>query len=447
MSANPPFGPAYDEQPGDGSRSGGPGQWRPRAGGPQGPRGQQGPQGEPTDGRGAGRYQGDPYSPPGRAPRAQGGPGGYDQGGQSGRGPGGQGFEQGGRPGRRQMPQAGRPSPDPHGGTPRGGGPAAGRGQQPSPYQSPQQSYSPQQGGYESPRTSQTGPIPGRGEPRSAQTGPIPGRSAAAQGRGEFESSPPRSAEPFEEAAFDDRARDDWSGGAETTTMGRLGYMPKESRRRSDFQKVRSRARKSSPLPKILIVVAVLALVGVSTWWFLSRPDEEPTGTETGAGLTYAGTESPCSLVDASALEAVVDGAEPVESATGEQKSRGWVQSCSLTYGEPEQAAALMEVEGTVFDTEAKAGVNFELGTRELGEMGEAWAVVDPAPEIGDETAAIARVVVDGTSNYHLHVHDDNVYMVVRLSVAPGANLDEQGLTDLATSLATAYLENWRSAS
>ena len=79
--------------------------------------------------------------------------------------------------------------------------------------------------------------------------------------------------------------------------------------------------------------------------------------------------------------------------------------------------------------------------------MGEAWTLVDPAPEVGDETAAVARVVVDGTSNYHLHIHDDNVYMVLRLSVAPGAGLDEQGLTDLASALATAYLENWRNAS
>ncbi|WP_133884163.1 hypothetical protein [Glycomyces sp. NRRL B-16210] len=412
MSATPPFGPAYDEQPDDGSRSG-PGQWRPRAGRPQGP------QGEPLDGqRGAGQYQGEPQPP--RGPQGQGGYGGQ-------------------QPGRRPMPQAGRPSPEPRGGAPRAGGPSAGRGQQPNPYQSPQQHYSPQ-GGQEPPRSSQTGPLPGRPDPRSAP-----------QRGGEFEpqASPPHVAdEPFEETAFvDDRSQGDWSGGAETTAIGRLGYMPKEQRRRSDFQKVRSRARKSSPLPKILIGVVALALVGAATWWFVSRPSEEAAGTETAAGLTYAGSEAPCSLVDAAPLESVVNGTEPVESADGEQKSRGWVQSCSLTYGEPEKADALLEVEGTVFDTEAKASVNFELGTREIGDMGEAWTLVEPAPEIGDETAAVARVVAGGTSNYHLHIHDDNVYMVLRLSVAPGADLDEQGLTDLASQLAASYLENWRNAS
>ncbi|THV22031.1 hypothetical protein [Glycomyces paridis] len=346
------------------------------------------------------------------------------------------------------MPQAGRPSPETRGGVPRAGGPSAGgpgagRGQQPGQYQSPQQQYSPQTGA-EPPRSAQTGPLPGsspRGDQRGSGTPASPQRAP--------EGAPSRgSHQPFEEAAFaDDRSQGDWGGGAETTTIGRLGYMPKEPRRRSDFQKVRSRARKSSPIPKILIGILVLALVGGGAWWWMNRPAEEDAGQAAAEGLTYAGSEAPCSLIDRTTLEAVVDGAEPVEAPAGEEKSRGWVQSCSLTYGEPEKAAALLEIEGTVFDTEAKASVNFELGTREIGELGEAWTAVDPAPEVGDENAAVARVVADGTSNYHLHVHDDNVYMVVRLSVAKDAELDEQGLTDLAAGLAATYLENWRAES
>lgn len=353
------------------------------------------------------------------------------------------------------MPQAGRPSQDPRGGAPRAGGPSAGRGQQPGPYQSPQhqspqQQYSPQPGGYESQRPTQSGPVTGS-TPRTDQWGggaPPNQPEYRPQSGAPADAEVPRKDEPFEEAAFaDDRARDDWGGGTETTTAGKLGYMPKEPRRRSDFQKVRSRARKTSPIPKIIIGVVALALVGGGTWWFMNRPAADETTTGAAAGLTYAPSEEPCSLVDAAPLEAAVNSSDPETVAQAEEKSRGWAQSCTMTYGEPERAAALLEVESTVFDTDAMASVNFELGTGDIGEKGEAWTPVDPAPSVGDESAAVARVVADETSNFHLHVQDDNVYLVVRLSVAPDAALDQQGLTDLATQLASAYLENWRDAS
>jgi hypothetical protein len=179
----------------------------------------------------------------------------------------------------------------------------------------------------------------------------------------------------------------------------------------------------------------------------MNRPASEDAGSGADAGLTYGNSEEPCSLVDSAPLESVVNGAEAEPVADAEQKSRGWVQMCSMTYGEPERAAALLEVEGTVFDSDAKASVNFELGTGDIGEMGEAWTTVDPAPAIGDQSAAVARVVTDGTSNYHLHIQDDNVYLVVRLSVAQDAALDQQGLTDLTSDIATSYLERWREAS
>lgn len=447
MSATSPFGPAYDEQPEDGQRSGS-GQWRPRAGGPQGAQGD------------SGQFQGESYSPgrgaPGQGSPGQGAPGqgGYGRGGQPGSP----------QPGQRPMPQAGRPSPEPRGGIPRAGGPAAGgpaaggpsagRGQQPGQYQSPQQQYSPQSGGYASPSGPVTGSSPradqrSAGSPPRREPGPSPrGAEYRPQAEGAPSAEVPVQDQPFEEAAFTDRSRDDWGGGNETTAIGRLGYMPKEPRRRSDFQKVRSRARKSSPWPKIIAAIVALGLVGGGAWWFMNRPAEEDSGTAAASGLTYAGSEEPCSLVDAGELESIVDGTEPVASAEGEQKSRGWVQSCSLTYGEPEQAAALLEIEGTVFDSDSKASVNFDLGTREIGEMTEPWTVVDPAPAVGDQATAVARIPEEpGTSNYQLHLQDDNVYLVVRLSVAEGAGLDQQGLTDLTTALANAYLENWRDAS
>jgi hypothetical protein len=363
------------------------------------------------------------------------------------------------------MPQAGRPSQDPRGGGPRAGGPAAGRGQQPGQYQSPQQQFSTPPGGYESqrpqgpttgstPRTDQwnAGSPPRRdaGSPPRRDAGSTPNRGAndpqyqQQPGGGE---PPARKDQPFEETAFVDDGRGEWGGGNETTAIGRLGYMPKEPRRRSDFQKVRSRARKSSPIPKIIIGVVVLALVGGGVWWFMNRSAGDEAGSDSPSNLTYANNEEPCSLVDAAPLEAVVDGAEPESVGDAEDKSRGWVQSCSMTYGEPERAAALLEIEGTVFDTDAKASVNFELGTRDLAESGEAWTVVDPAPSIGDQSAAVARVPEDGTSNFYLHLQDDNVYVVVRLSVSQDAGLDQQGLTDLTTEIANSYLENWRDAS
>jgi hypothetical protein len=363
------------------------------------------------------------------------------------------------------MPQAGRPSQDPRGGVPRAGGPAAGRGPQPVPYQSPQQppqhqspQFTPQPGGYESQRPQQgpvTGPTP-RTDPRNAGTPPRrdagsppnPAGYRPPAGAPVGAQAPQHRDEPFEETAFaDDRTRTDWGGANETTAIGKLGYMPKEPRRRSDFQKVRSRARKSSPIPKIIIGVVALALVGGGVWFIMNRPAAEDEGAGADAGLTYGNSDEPCSLVDSGPLESVVDGAEAEPVADAEQKSSGWVQTCSMTYGEPEQATALLEVEGTVFDSDPKASVNFELGTNDLGEMGEAWTPVDPAPAIGDQSAAVARVVTDGTSNYHLHVQDDNVYMVVRLSVAQDAALDQQELTDLTSAIATSYLERWREAS
>jgi hypothetical protein len=447
VSATPPFGPAYDEQPEDGQRSGS-GQWRPRAGSPRGAQGE--PRGER---QGPGPRQGEPYSP-GRGAPNRGGQAGGPQGGQ------------------RPMPQAGRPSPQaggfesqPRGGAPRAGGPsaggpsaggpAAGRGRQPGPYQSPQQQHSPQPGGYESP----SGPVTGS-SPRTDQwNADSPRRDAGRQAPrgGDYRSQPegapggavPLHDEPFEEAAFaDDRSGDDWGAEAEATDRGRLGYMPKEPRRRSDFQKVRSRARKSSPWPKIVAAVVALALVGGGTWWFLnSRDGDETDAVGEDSGLTYAGSDEPCSLVDAGELESIVEGTEPVVSPEAEQRSSGWVQSCSLTYGEPEQAAALLAIEGMVFESDTLASVNFELDTGEIGEMVDPWTPVDPAPEIGDQSAAVARVVSDGTSNYQLHLQDDNVYLVVRLAVSKDTAMDEQGLTDLTTALANTYLENWRDAS
>jgi hypothetical protein len=59
----------------------------------------------------------------------------------------------------------------------------------------------------------------------------------------------------------------------------------------------------------------------------------------------------------------------------------------------------------------------------------------------------VARVVTDGTSNYQLHLQDDNVYLVLRLSVAKEAGVDEASLTEMTTQLAEAYLANWRDAS
>jgi hypothetical protein len=454
VSATPPYGPAYDEQPEDGQRPGS-GQWRPRAGRPRGA------QGEP------GR------NPSGQMPQAGGPQGGPQAGGPQAGGPQG---------GQRPMPQAGRPSQDPRGGAPRAGGPSAGRGPQPGQGrpgpsgqgQSPQH-FSPQSGGYES-RRPQGGPVTGStprtapgseprpdqwgaGSPPRREAGSPPRRDAGAPPRGAGEQQQfngqsqgqgaepiARKDQPFEETAFADEARGEWSGGNETTTIGRLGYMPKEPRRRSDFQKVRSRARKSSPIPKIIIGVVALALVGGGVYWFMNRDGgaESTTGTET--NLTYEGSDEPCSLVDTAPLASIVDGAEPEAVGDAEQKSRGWVQSCSMTYGEAQGATALLEVESTVFDTDAKASVNFELGTSDIGELGEAWTLVEPAPEIGDQSAAIARVPEGETSNFHLHVQDDNAYVVVRLSVSKDAALDQQGLTDMALAIANGYLENWREA-
>ncbi|WP_460546545.1 hypothetical protein [Glycomyces halotolerans] len=380
MSATPPFGPAYDQPPDDGRRTG-PNQWQPQ---------------------------------PGRPRAAQGG---------SGQAPNGHTPPEGHRP-QAGRPAAGQGPPPSAGGRPQAGGPQAGR---PVPAQ-----YPPPQAG---------GPPPSPPRPGGRQY-----RPAAPQQPGPpAPPDPDRAPEPFEEAAFSDDATA-WGGGEGTQAIGKLGYVPKETRKRSDFQKVRSRARKSSPIPKIIAAVVALGLVGLAGWWWLNRDDGPAEEEAVESGLTYARSEEPCGLADTAALDGLVDGVEPEPVGETRDRQRGWEQSCVLTYGEADSASALLEFDGTVFESDAKAGVNYELGAGEVAEMADPWTVIEPAPAIGDQAAAVSRVVEEGTSNYQLHLQDDNIYLVVRLSVVD-SGLDQQGMTDLAMELATSYLDSWQDAS
>lgn len=395
MSATPPFGPAYDQPPEDGPRRGSH-QWQPQAGGPRAGQGGQVP-GEP--------------GPEKQRPQA-------------------------GRPQGGQMPAAGG---RPQAGGPAAGGPQGGRGQarpQQSPYGSPQRA------GRAQPPQSQ--PPPQRPEqpyrrPDTPSHGLEP-RPPAAPADGT------RSPEPFEEAAFADEPGGGAWGDEGTTAIGKLGYVPKETRKRSDFQKKRSRARKTSPIPKIIAAVAALALLGGAGWWWFNRDGSSDETTDTASNLTYGQNEEPCSLVDAAPLEEYTDGVEAEATAQAEQKNSGWEQSCALTYGAPDSSVALLEFEAVSFETDARASVNFELEASQIAELTDSWEQVDPAPEVGDQAAAVAAAADEGTSNYQLHLQDDNVYMVVRLALVD-SGLDQEGLTELTVQLADSYLAAWRDAS
>ncbi|GAB3998376.1 hypothetical protein GCM10029992_24000 [Glycomyces albus] len=195
--------------------------------------------------------------------------------------------------------------------------------------------------------------------------------------------SPDRASEPFEEAAFaDDTGQGDWGDGQETTAIGRLGEASKvsRSRRRSDFQKKRSRARKSGPIPKIIAVVVVLGLLGGAGWWWFNRDDSTGGGDEAAdPNLEFAASEEPCGFADTAPMADYVDG-EPESNAETRDRQRGWEQVCSLTYGSPESSTALLEFESTVFESDAVAEVNFDLGYSRVSESEETWAVVDSAP-------------------------------------------------------------------
>lgn len=394
MSATPPFGPAYDPSPDDGPRRG-PNQWQPQAGAPRAAQGGRNPGPDPD--RGGRNPQ------PGRTAAEHGGHG-------------------------RQMPAA-------------GGMPQAGRGQA-----RPQQPYGPPQAGA---RAQPPGPQPSPPRPPQAygrQDPPEYAPPAASQAPQTAPAPRPHSPEPFEEAAFADDSAGSWAGDEGTTAIGKLGYVPKETRRRSDFQKKRSRARKSSPIPKVIAAIVALGLVGGIGWWWFNRDDSGEATQDTDTGLTYSGSEEPCSLVDAAPLDAHTGGVDPETTGSADQKSRGWQQLCVLTYGTPDNSVALLEFEAVSFSSNDKAAVNYELGAREVAELTDSWSQLDPAPEVGDQAAAVASVVEEGTSNYQLHLQDDNVYLVVRLALVD-SGLDQQGLTELTVELADSYLAAWRDAS
>lgn len=323
------------------------------------------------------------------------------------------------------------------GGRPQAGAPQGGRGQarpQQSPYTSPQST-----GRAQPPQSS---PPQRPAQPYRRQDTPSHGMQSPPPGAPVDET---RSPEPFEEAAFADEQSAAW-GDEGTTAIGKLGYVPKETRKRSDFQKKRSRARKSSPIPKIIAAVVVLGLLGGAGWWWFNREDDVEETPETAPGLTYGQSEDPCSLADAAPLEEYTGDVEAETTAEAEQKNSGWEQLCVLTYGAADSSVALLEFEAVSFETDARASVNFELEAAQIAELTDSWTQVDPAPEIGDQTAAVAAAVDEGTSNYHLHVQDDNVYLVVRLALVD-SGLDQQGLTDLTVELADSYLAAWREAS
>lgn len=343
------------------------------------------------------------------------------------------------------MPAAGgRPQ---GGGTPTAGGPQAGRGQA-RPQQRPAYGQPPAGGRAQPPRPPASpaqSTAPRAGQPHRPRQDP-PEYGSPSSPRPPAPADETRSPEPFEEAAFASEPTDSWSGDEGTTAIGKLGYVPKETRRRSDFQKKRSRARKTSPIPKIIAAIAVLGLLGGVGWWWFNRDDSAEEAQDAAPGLTYGQSEDPCSLADGGLLADYTGGVEPEATAAAEQKSRGWEQLCVLTYGTPDSSVALLEFEALSFDSDGKASVNFELGAREVAELTDSWTQVDPAPEVGDQAAAVAAVVDEGTSNYQLHVQDDNVYLVVRLALVD-SGLDQQGLTDLTVELTDSYLAAWRDAS
>ena len=335
MSATPPFGPAYDEQPEDGPRSS-PGQWRPRAGRPQGAQGGPGPAGRtgpvpgpaPHPSRGCTERPGAVGAagrrPPGRAaPDAAGrqalaGP--ARRRSASGRSRGGR------RPAAGPLPVPAAASPAPV--APTAASAAARRGSSRAVPSRPGDRLQPSHG----PVERRLAPAARRG--LDPEPGPSGRSSAHSRRRGSRRS----------------RARTSRSRRPRSSTTGpqRMGRRQRDHRDRparlhaegaapalglpegaqpgpqvEPDPEDHHRRRGARPDRRRRVVVHQPARRGVG-----DRRRPEPD---------VHGSEEPCSLVDAAPLEAIVDGAEPEPVADAEQKSPGWAQSCTMTFGEPEK--------------------------------------------------------------------------------------------------------------
>lgn len=262
-------------------------------------------------------------------------------------------------------------------------------------------------------------------------------------------------------------APSEWDSDENTHMISKLGYVPKESRGdhapeyfdtetvtaadRSKFR-TRKRAKKSSPLMKVLAgVIALLVLggIGFGVWTLVNSGGDANDG-----GLAYAALKKPCDALDTSPIESLVSGSKvDVTKDEVEKNAHSTEQFCETTYGKTGEGGYL-SVHSMVFKRDAGAKNAYEdameeaeANAEEAEANGGAKQVIEPVDGVGAKAYSLLFVAAEGskTVDYMLAYYVDNAYIETRLSAFNGA-ASEKDVRKYTEDIAAKYMENWAGA-
>lgn len=256
----------------------------------------------------------------------------------------------------------------------------------------------------------------------------------------------------------------EWDVEENTHMISKLGYVPRESRGdhspeyfdtetvtaadRSKFR-TRKRAKRSSPVVKILVGVVALLLVGgigFGVWALVTGGDED-----SGDGLTYSPLAKPCDALDSSPIDSLADGKVTPTRDEVSKNAHSSEQYCDAGFGKD---GGSLSIHTQVFKRDAGAKnaykdslAEFKLNADEAEKSGGAEQVIKDVDGVGTKAFSLQYVAAEGskTVDYMLGYYDDNAYIEARVTVFNGAASDAE-VAKYAKELAGKYMDNWAAA-